>query len=97
MSSMPTGNGEQRGPEDMSPKGTNLPGTRPSRAAANNARNSNFLRLPADPCDQAGFGKEDMMGDCSYMGTESVRPSDAIAPPPDLAAMGDGGQTFGGN
>ena len=93
----PTGNGEQRGPEAAQDKGTPLGGTRPSRAAANNARNANFLRLPADPKDQAGFGQEDMAGDVSYMGTESVRPSDQIAPPPDLAAMGNGGETFGGN
>lgn len=95
MSSMPTGNGEQRGPESAGDKGTPL-GSRPSRAAANNARNSDFLSWPADPCDQAGFGSENMIHACDYMGTESVRPSDQIAPPPDLASMGDGGETFGG-
>ena len=93
----PTGNGEIRGPEAAQGPGDPLPGTRPSRAAANNARHADFLKYPADPKEQGGFGTEDMTGDCSYMGTESVRVSDAIAPPPDLAAMGDGGQTFGGS
>jgi hypothetical protein len=77
--------------------GQKLPGSRPERASANNARNADFLKWPADPKDQAGFGQEDMTGDCSYMGTESVRPSDVIAPVPDLASMGDGGETFGGS
>ncbi len=94
---MPTGNGEQRGPESAGDKGTPLPGSRPSRAAANNSKHADFLKWPANPKDQAGFGTEDMIGDCSYMGAESVRPSDTIAPPPDLAAMGDAGETFGGS
>jgi hypothetical protein len=93
---VPTGNGEQRGPESAGQGGTNLPGTRPSRAAANNARNANFLRYPADPKDQGGFGTEDMESTFSYMDAESVRPSDAIAPPLDLMSMGDPGETFGG-
>jgi hypothetical protein len=94
--SAPTGNGEQRGPESAGDKGTPLPGTRPSRAAANDARHS----VPwggGDPMDQAGFGSENMIHACDYMGTESVRPSDQIAPPPDLAAMGNGGEPFGGS
>ena len=95
--SCPTGNGETRGPESAGGAGTPLPGTRPSRAAANNARNSNFLSLPADPKEQGGFGTEDMQGDSSHMSSESVRPSDQIAPPPDLMSMGDAGETFGGN
>ena len=92
----PTGNGEQRGPESAPGNPGSLPGTRPSRAAANDARNG----VPwggGDPMDQAGFGSENMIHACDYMGTESVRPSDAIAPVPDLAAMGDGGQAFGGS
>lgn len=97
MSFDPTGNGEQRGPECAPGNPGSLPGSRPSRAAANNARNKDFLSWPADPMEQAGFGSENMIHACNYMGTESVRPSDAIAVPPDLAAMGDAGQTFGGS
>ena len=97
MSSAPTGNGEQRGPESAGPMGTPLPGSRPSRAAANNARNSNFLNYPADPKDQGGFGTEDMESTFSYMGGEAQHLADELAPAPDLAAMGDGGETFGGN
>lgn len=92
---IPSGNGQQRGPESAGQKGTPLPGSRPSRAAANDARNG----VPwggGDPCDQAGFGSENMIHVCDYMGSESVRPSDAIAVPPDLAAMGDAAETFGG-
>ena len=96
MSSMPTGNGEARGPEQTSTIGTNLPGSRPSRAAANNARNKDFLNLPADPRDQGGFGTEDMHSTFSYMGGEAQHLADEIAPVWDLAAMGDAGQTFGG-
>lgn len=90
----PTGNGEQRGPEFAQDKGTPLPGTRPERAAKNNARNADFLG--ATPVsDQAGFGTEDMIRPCNYLGTESLRPSDQCDVP-DLAAMGDGGEPFGG-
>ena len=96
MSSMPTGNGMQRGPEDTSPTGTKLPGTRPSRAAANNARNAADLNWPADPMEQAGFGSENFVHACDYMGSESVRPTDVCCAPPDLAAMGNGGESFGG-
>jgi hypothetical protein len=90
----PTGNGEIRGPEAAQDKGTPLPGTRPERAAANNRRNAGFLRETV-VADQGGFGTEDMERTPSYMGTEAVRPSDT-AETPDLAAMGDGGETFGG-
>lgn len=96
MSSDPTGNGETRGPESAGGAGTPLPGTRPSRAAANCAKYSK-LNYPADPKDQGGFGTEDMNGDVSYMGGTAVHLADELAPPPDLASMGDAGQTFGGN
>jgi hypothetical protein len=96
VSSAPTGNGEQRGPESGSTIGTNLPGTRPSRAAANNARNKDFLGS-GDPKEQGGFGTEDMQHSAPHMSMESVRPSDVIAKPVDLMEMGDAGQTFGGN
>lgn len=90
----PTGNGEIRGPEAAQGPGTPLSGTRPSRAAANNARNRDFLRETV-VADQSGFGTEDMERTPMYMGSESVRPSDT-AETPDLAAMGDGGEPFGG-
>lgn len=92
----PTGNGEQRGPESAGSEGTPLPGSRPSRAAANNARNADFLgQTPVS--DQAGFGTEDMERSANYLGTEETRPSDAHGKDvPDLASMGDGGETFGG-
>ena len=38
-----------------------------------------------------------MIHPCAYLGTESVRNSDTIAKPLDLAAMGDAGETFGGS
>lgn len=94
MTSCPTGNGEQRGPESAGQMGSPLPGTRPSRAAANNARNRDFLRETV-VADQGGFGTEDMERTPSYMGSEAVRPSDT-AETPDLASMGDGGEAFGG-
>ncbi len=90
----PTGNGEIRGPEAAQGPGQDLPGTRPERAAANNRRNADFLRETV-VAEQSGFGTEDMERTPSYMGTTPVRPSDT-AETPDLAAMGDGGQTFGG-
>ena len=93
---VPSGNGESRGPDSANDSGTPLPGSRPSRAAANNARFSSFLTYPADPKPQAGFGKEDFQGDVSYLSTASVRPADTIAPVLDLRSMGQSGETFGG-
>lgn len=90
---VPSGNGECRGPESAGMTTGSLP-SRPARAAANNA--ANFKDYPADPADQAGFGREDFKGDTSYMGTESIRPSDVVAPVPDLRSMGQSGETFGG-
>ena len=93
---VPTGNGEARGPEFAPGNPGSLPGTRPERAAANNRRNADFLG--ATPvAEQGGFGKEDMHHSANYLTTESVRVSDAIAPAPNLMAMGDPGETFGGN
>lgn len=93
---VPTGNGTTRGMEAAGEMGTNLPGTRPERAAANNARNADFLgQTPV--ADQDGFGTEDMIRPANYLGTESVRPTDMCNnAPPDLASMGDGGEPFGG-
>ena len=93
---VPTGNGQQCGPEAADPMGTPLPGTRPSRAAANNARNADFLgQTPV--ADQGGFGTEDMIPPANYLGTAESRLSDSSEnAAPDLAAMGDGGEPFGG-
>jgi hypothetical protein len=92
---VPTGNGEARGPEFAPGNPGKLPGTRPERAAANNRRNADFLG--ATPvADQGGFGTEDMHRDANYLKMANERVSDRIAPPPDLAAMGDASESFGG-
>jgi hypothetical protein len=91
----PTGNGEVRGPEDAQGKGTPLPGSRPDRARANDARNADFLgQTPV--ADQDGMGTEDMIRPANYLSTENVRWHDALGDVPDLASMGDGGESFGG-
>ena len=96
---VPSGNGESRGPESASGPGTPLSGTRPQRAARNNAKNKEFLSWPADPKPQAGFGKEDFKSDkpSNYLGSPSVRVQDVVATVPDLRSMGQSGQTFGGS
>ena len=43
------------------------------------------------------MGAEDMHTSIDYMGTDNRFASDCFGPPPDLAAMGDAGQTFGGS
>jgi hypothetical protein len=94
--SIPTGNGECRGPEAAQDKGTPLPGTRPSRAAANNARNADFLgQTPV--ADQGGFGTEDMVRPANFLSTANVRWHDALDSNavPDLASLGNGGEPFG--
>lgn len=93
---IPTGQGQACGPESADPMGSPLPGSRPDRAAANDRRYAGFLGS-GPPKDQGGFGTEDMEHPSEWMGVESVRPSDTIAPPPDLASMGDASQSFGGN
>jgi hypothetical protein len=90
----PTGNGEIRGPEAAQGPGQPLPGSRPERAAANNRRNADFLGQNV-VAEQGGFGTEDMERSANYLSTTNVRPSDT-AETPDLAAMGDGGEPFGG-
>lgn len=91
---IPTGNGEVRGPESAPGLGNPLPGTRPSRAAANNAR---FPVLDPDVVmEQSGIGTEDMQCSPKYMGADNRFMSEVIAPVPDLASMGDGGESFGG-
>ena len=94
----PTGNRRAERPQGVrgSDGGLRSGLSRPDRARANNARNADFLG--ATPVsDQAGFGTEDMIRPANYLGTEEVRPSDAHGKDvPDLASMGDGGETFGG-
>lgn len=89
----PTGNGQIRGPEAAQDAGTPLPGSRPDRARANDAKHGDFLIGVV--AEQGGFGTEDM--ECSTPGMDgsAIRPSDTMETP-DLASMGDGGQTFGG-
>jgi hypothetical protein len=90
----PTGNGEIRGPEAAQDKGTPLPGSRPDRARANDARNADFLgQTPV--ADQGGFGTEDMIRPANYLNTANMAPTDCCDVP-DLAAMGNGGESFGG-
>lgn len=94
---VPTGNGEARGCESADGPGSPLP-SRPARAAANNARNADFLGS-GPPKDQGGFGTEDMCHDAAYLGQTNEFWSQAHEPdgPPDLMSMGDPGQTFGGS
>jgi hypothetical protein len=73
--------------------GTPLPGSRPDRARANDARFGGTGQNPV--ADQGGFGKEDMIRPANYLSMESAHAADAW-PPPDLASMGDGGEPFGG-
>lgn len=94
MSCCPTGNGETRGPESAPGLGNPLPGTRPQRAARNNAANP-VLDGPV-VMEQSGMGTEDMECSPKYMNADNRFMSEVIAPVPDLAAMGDGGETFGG-
>ena len=95
MSSMPTGNGEHRGPESAGQMGTPLPGSRPERAAANNRKHANFLgQKPV--ADQDGFGTEDMIRPANYLGHAVLDPADWHCKPPDLSVMGNAGETFGG-
>ena len=93
---VPTGNGQQRGMEAADGPGTPLPGSRPSRAAANNARNRSFLR-ETPVAAQGGFGTEDMHVPAAHLSTANVRWSDVEGGVPDLAAMGNAGETFGGS
>jgi hypothetical protein len=45
---------------------------------------------------QDGFGTEDMERSANYLSTANLRPTDNC-PVPDLASMGDGGESFGGS
>jgi hypothetical protein len=74
--------------------GTKLPGSRPSRSAANNARNADFLGS-GPPMDQGGFGTEDMQHTAAHLSMANVRPSE-LCDVPDLMALGDAAETFGG-
>ena len=93
---IPSGNGEARGPESAPSAGNPLP-LRPARPKANNAKYADFLG--ATPvADQAGLGTEDMQHDAAYLNRPSQFWSQAHTKeaPPDLAALGNGGETFGG-
>ena len=92
---IPSGNGQTRGPESAGGPGTPAP-SRPARARANNEKYKDFLgQTPV--ADQAGFGTEDMQRDANYMSRTSEWPSDHHNLPPHLMSMGDPGETFGGN
>ena len=65
---VPSGNGEARGPESAGTAPANRGTTRPERAAANNARNKGFLGS-GPPKDQGGFGTEDMQHDADHLST----------------------------
>ena len=89
---VPTGNGESRGPEVAPAAGTPLP-SRPARAAANNARNKGFLGS-GPPKDQGGFGTEDMCADTVLTGANEFW-SQAHAG--DLPSFDDAGHPYGGS
>ena len=89
---IPSGNGHKRGMEAADRIGTPLPGTRPSRAAANNARST---RWDTNPISNGTDGGQDMHTDIDYFGMSNEHASDCFGPPPDLAALGDGGEAFG--
>lgn len=75
--------------------GQSLPGSRPDRAAANNRRNASDMGQEV-VADQGGFGAEDMERSADYLSTANLAPTEPCNMPPDLASMGDGGQSFGG-
>lgn len=91
---VPTGNGEARGPESADGMGNPLPGSRPDRARKNEAANP--IVWKTTPLEPQGFGQEDMHTSISYMGSPDTRPADLFGPPPHLMALGDPGETFGG-
>ena len=93
---IPSGNGQTRGPESAGVPGKPLP-SRPARARANNERNKSFLGS-GPPKDQGGFGKEDMRASSDYLATSNEFWSDAHddSKPVDLMSMGNPGETFGG-
>ena len=94
---LPTGNGEARGPESAPEAGTPLP-SRPARAARNNATNNDSLGH-ANPAAQSGLGSEGVMcGDTSFMGKASVWPTDATHNDDVISAIGgDAGHPYGGS
>lgn len=93
---IPSGNGQARGPEAAGGPGTPAP-SRPARARANNERNKDFLgQTPV--ADQAGLGTEDMQRSANYLNMPNEFWSDTHGcdAPVDLGAMGNAGETFGG-
>lgn len=92
---VPTGQGQSRGLEDAEPAGSPLSGTRATRAAANDAQYGGDGYDPT-PRAQGGHGKENMLADENPVSGEICHPADA-QDRPDLMALGDPGQTFGGS
>ena len=92
---IPSGNGEMRGPESADGMGTPLAGTRPERAARNCRANPILDGPPV--MAQDGMGKEDMECSPSWMGTSDMHAADYWGQPPHLMDMGDGGEPFGGS
>ena len=92
---IPSGNGETRGPEAAGVPGTPAP-SRPARARANDAKHADFLGS-GNPKAQDGLGTEDMQHSADYLGMSNEFWSDAHddSKPVDLGAMGNAGQTFG--
>lgn len=93
---IPSGNGQARGPESAGGPGTPLP-SRPARARANDAKHESFLGS-GNPKPQDGMGTEDMQHSSDYLATSNEFWSDVHddAKPVDLMAMGNPGETFGG-
>ena len=93
---IPSGNGETRGPESAGGPGTPLP-SRPARARANDAKHADFLGS-GNPKAQDGMGTEDMQHSADYLGMSNQFWSDVHGcdAPVDLMAMGNPGETFGG-
>ena len=92
---IPSGNGETRGPESAGGPGTPSP-SRPARARANNEKYKDFLG--AQPvADQAGFGTEDFQRSANFMDRDSQWQSAPHNMPPHLMSLGDPGETFGGS
>ena len=93
---IPSGNGETRGPEAAGVPGTPAP-SRPARARANDAKHADFLGS-GNPKAQDGLGTEDMQHSADYLGMSNEFWSDVHGcdAPVDLMAMGDPSETFGG-
>ncbi len=92
----PTGQGECRDP--IARAGDEPTGfeSRTARSEANDRRYGGMGYDPT-PKPQDGRGSESMLADVNPAGDVAERIQDIIAPVPDLRALGDPGQTFGGS